>query len=102
MCAVTRMSCVRSEISGTAEAIRSVADTARIAAAEGTSALVRSLSAHAGLATTNARTDEVIGTARLTISMNRVRPPHEGRLVPGATEQVAGSRIACVYVVEFL
>ena len=96
------MSCVRSEISGTAEAIRSVADTARIAAAEGTSALVRSLSAHAGLATTNARTDEVIGTARLTISMNRVRPPHEGRLVPGATEQVAGSRIACVYVVEFL
>ena len=69
VCAVTRMSCVCSEISGTAEAIRSVAHAARIAAAEGTSALVRSLSAHAGLATTNARADELIGTARLTVSV---------------------------------
>ena len=63
------MSCVRSEISGTAEAIRSVAHTARIAATEGTSALVGSLSSHAGLATTNARTDKLIGTARLTVSV---------------------------------
>ena len=94
VCAVTRMSCVRSEISGAAEAVRSVADTARIAATEGTSALVGSLSAHAGLATTNARTDKLIGTARLPISVNRVRIHFEGRLVPSATEEVVGSRIA--------
>lgn len=67
--AVTRMSCVRTEISGATEAIRSVADAARIAAAEGASALVRSLSTHAGLATANARADELIGTARLAISV---------------------------------
>lgn len=67
--AVTRMSCVRTEISGATEAIRSVAHAARIAATEGTSALVRSLSTHAGLATANARTDELIGTARLTVSV---------------------------------
>ena len=67
--AVTCMSCVRTEISGATEAIRSVAHAARIAATEGASALVRSLSAHAGLATANARTDELIGTARLTVSV---------------------------------
>lgn len=67
--AVTRMSCVRTEISGATEAIRSVAHAARIAATEGTSALVRSLSTHAGLATGNARADELIGTARLTVSV---------------------------------
>ena len=55
------MSGVCAEISGTAETIRSVADAARIAAAEGASALVRSLSAHAGLATANARADKLIG-----------------------------------------
>ena len=49
------------EISGTAEAVRSVADAAWIAASEGASALVRSLSAHAGLATANARADKLIG-----------------------------------------
>ena len=92
--AVTCMSCICTEISGTAEAIRSVADVARIAATEGTSALVRSLSAHAGLATANARADELIGTARLPISVNRVRIHCEGRLVPSATEEVVGFRIA--------
>ncbi|EJN45819.1 hypothetical protein HMPREF1137_1634 [Actinomyces sp. ICM39] len=81
VCAVTRMSCVCSEISGTAEAIRSVAHTARIAATEGTSALVRSLSAHAGLATTNARTDKLIGTARLTVSVGRA-VIQVGRVLP--------------------
>ena len=81
VCAVTRMSCVRSEISGTAESVRSVADTARIAAAEGTSALVRSLSAHAGLATTNARADKLIGTARLTVSVGRA-VIQVGRVLP--------------------
>ena len=85
---------VRAEISGATEAIRSVANAARITATEGTSALVRSLSAHAGLATANARTDELIGTARLPISVNRVRIHCEGRLVPSATEEVVGSRIA--------
>ena len=68
---MTAMSGVCAEISGTAEAVCSVANTARIAAAEGTSVLVRSLSAHAGLATANARTDKLIGTARLTISVGR-------------------------------
>ena len=81
VCAVTRMSCVCSEISGTAEAIRSVAHTARIAATEGTSALVRSLSAHAGLATTNARADKLIGTARLTVSVGRA-VIQVGRVLP--------------------
>ena len=81
VCAVTRMSCVCSEISGTAEAIRSVAHAARIAAAEGTSALVRSLSAHAGLATTNARADKLIGTARLTVSVGRA-VIQVGRVLP--------------------
>ena len=81
VCAVTRMSCVRSEISGTAETIRSVAHTARIAATEGTSALVRSLSAHAGLATTNARADKLIGTARLTVSVGRA-VIQVGRVLP--------------------
>ena len=94
VCAVTCMSCVRSEISGTAESVRSVADTARIAATEGASALVRSLSAHAGLATTNARADKLIGTARLTVTVNRVRIPCEGRLVPPTTEEIVGSRFA--------
>lgn len=94
VCAVTRMSCIRSEIGGAAEAVRSVADTARIAATEGASALVGSLSAHAGLATANARTDELIGTARLPISVNRVRIHREGRIFPSATEEVVGFRIA--------
>ena len=94
ICAVTCMSCVRAEISGATEAIRSVANAARITATEGASALVRSLSAHAGLATANARTDELIGTARLPISVNRVRIHCEGRLFPSATEEVVGSRIA--------
>lgn len=67
--AVTCMSCVRTEISSATEAIRSVADAARIAATEGASALVRSLSAHAGFTTANARTDKLIGTARLAISV---------------------------------
>ena len=58
---MTAMSGVCAEISGTAEAVCSVANTARIAAAEGTSVLVRSLSAHAGLATADARADESIG-----------------------------------------
>ena len=102
VCAVTCMSCVCAEISGTAEAVRSVADAARIAAAEGASALIRSLRAQAGLATTNARTDKLIGTACLTVTVNRVRIPCEGRLVPSATEEVVGSRIACVHVVELL
>ena len=88
------MSCVRTEISGATEAIRSVAHAARIAATEGASALVRSLSTHADLATANARTDELIGTARLPISVNRVRIHCEGRLFPSATEEVVGFRIA--------
>ena len=92
--AVTCMSCVRTEISGATEAIRSVADAARIAATEGASALVRSLSSHAGFTPANARADELIGTARLAISVNRVRIHFEGRLVPSATEEVIGSRIA--------
>ena len=75
------MSCVRSEISGAAEAVRSVAHTARIAATEGTSALVGSLSAHAGLATTNARTDKLISTARLTVSVGRA-VIQVGRVLP--------------------
>ena len=81
VCAVTCMSCVRSEISGTAESVRSVADTARIAATEGPSALVGSLSAHAGLATTNARADKLIGTARLTVSVGRA-VIQVGRVLP--------------------
>ena len=81
MCAVTCMSCVRSEIGGAAEAVRSVADTARIAATEGTSTLVGSLSAHAGLATTNARADKLIGTARLTVSVGRA-VIQVGRVLP--------------------
>lgn len=80
VCAVTRMSCVRSEISGTAEAVRSVADTARIAATEGTSTLVGSLSAHAGLATANARADKLTG-ARLTVSVGRA-VIQVGRVLP--------------------
>ena len=79
--AVTRMSCVRTEISGATEAIRSVAHAARIAATEGTSALVRSLSTHAGLATANARTDKLIGTARLTVSVGRA-VIQVGRVLP--------------------
>ena len=79
--AVTRMSCVRTEISGATEAIRSVANAARIAAAEGASALVRSLSAHAGIATANARADELIGTARLTVSVGRA-VIQVGRVLP--------------------
>ena len=58
---MTAMSGVRAEISGTAEAVCSVANAARIAAAEGASALIRSLSTHAGLATANARADKLIG-----------------------------------------
>ncbi len=81
VCAVTCMSCVRSEIGGTAEAVRSVADTARIAATEGASALVGSLSAHAGLVTTNARADKLIGTARLTVSVGRA-VIQVGRVLP--------------------
>ena len=90
---MTAMSGVCAEISGTAEAVRSVADAARIAAAEGASALIRSLSTHAGLATADARTDEFIGAAKIAIGMNTARRPCEGRLIPGATEQVVGSRI---------
>ena len=81
VCAVTCMSCVRSKIGGAAEAVRSVAHTAWIAAAEGTSALVRSLSAHAGLATTNARADKLIGAARLTVSVGRA-VIQVGRVLP--------------------
>ena len=81
VCAVTCMSCIRSEIGGAAESVRSVADTARIAAAEGTSALVGSLSAHAGLATTNACADKLIGTARLTVSAGRA-VIQVGRVLP--------------------
>ena len=58
---MTAMSGVRAEISGTTEAVCSVANTAWIAAAEGASAIVRALSAHAGLATANARADKLIG-----------------------------------------
>ena len=68
--AVTCMPRVPGNISGTAKAICSVADAARIAAAEGASALVRSLSA-AGLATAHARADELVGSTRLTISVSR-------------------------------
>jgi hypothetical protein len=60
---MTAMSGVRAEISGTAEAVCSVANTARIAATEGASALIRSLRAQAGLATADARADEFIGAA---------------------------------------
>lgn len=81
VCAVTRMSCIRSEIGGAAETVRSVAHPARIAATEGTSALVRSLNAHAGLATTNARADKLIGTARLTVSVGRA-VIQVGRVLP--------------------
>jgi hypothetical protein len=49
------------EISGTAKAVRSVADAARIAASEGASALIRSLRAQAGLAAADARADKLIG-----------------------------------------
>ena len=69
--AMSSVPCVCSEIGGAAEAVRSVADTARITATERAGALVGSLSAHAGLATANARTDKLIGTARLTISVGR-------------------------------
>ena len=69
--AMSSVPCVCSEIGGAAEAVRSVADTARITATERAGALVGSLSAHAGLATANARTDKLVGTARLTISVGR-------------------------------
>ena len=81
VCAVTRMSCGRTEICGATEAVRSVAHTARIAATEGASALVGSLSAHAGLATTNARADKLIGTARLTVSVGQA-VIQVGRVLP--------------------
>ena len=81
VCAVTRMSYVRSEIGGAAESVRSVADTARIAATEGTSTLVRPLSTHACLTTANARTDKLIGTARLTVSVGRA-VIQVGRVLP--------------------
>ena len=79
--AMSSAPCVRSEISGTAEAVRSVADTARIAATERAGALVGSLSSHAGLATTNARTDKLTGTARLTISVGQA-VIQVGRVLP--------------------
>ena len=75
------MSCGRAEICGATEAVRSVAHTARIAATEGASALVGSLSAHAGLATTNARADKLIGTARLTVSVGQA-VIQVGRVLP--------------------
>ena len=75
------MSCGRTEICGATEAVRSVAHTARIAATEGASALVGSLSAHAGLATTNARADKLIGTARLTVSVGQA-VIQVGRVLP--------------------
>ena len=70
------------EISGTAETIRSVADTARITATEPAGALVGSLSTHAGLATANTRADERVGSPRQTNSESRTvinegpDPPH--------------------------
>ena len=95
MCAVTSMFCVVSNVCGVAIAICSVALTAGIIATEGTGILVRSLSAHAGLATVYASTGHGRAGRVSSVLVSRWSSDYgcAGRAVGTAARGVQGGRV---------